>query len=450
MKRTRDDGAPAAPIPIRAEFIKRPCSAAIKSGVQQVALELIFRGVSYKPDRYIGERPELPGPLPKSLTSRTLALVAGNAYGVCEKSDGERAMMLLVATPTASAHGGPLVPPGAYLIDRTFDAAAIDGGVAYAAVMAAGGATLLEGELLLRGDDAGTGTGARAVFNMFDCIAAAGADVAARPLKERLEALRKTAREPYLSLERARAAAGEAAPPLYMIGKTILRSCDVKSVLDKISAPVHAVEDDEMGDVPAPLESVVGGAAATRTYRGDALRINGTDGLVFTPSDVSYRDLAKLGSAAPLPLLKWKFTEENTVDFRVNLDDLDRAAMGRVAVGGGGAAARPVPLFVSTGREERDVCELEITPKGAAAYAALAQRLHKDSLIIECAFVPARSAWVARRVRDKKTRANHIKTAWNTLEALVENISEAELVRVLGKGGGAGIAAGGGGAGAKT
>lgn len=115
------------------------------------------------------------------------------------------------------------------------------------------------------------------------------------------------------------------------------------------------------------------------------------------------------------------------------MSDLDKVASSGVVGGGGGGRRPAVLLYVSTGRSEQDVCALSLSPAQAQAYVAIADRLHVDSLIVECAFVPARGEWEIRRVRDKKTRANHIKTAWSTLEALAENISEADLIRALEK-----------------
>jgi hypothetical protein len=326
MKRARPEdaaagGAPAAaaaaPPPggarARAPFVRRAIAASVKSAVQALVLDIMFPGGA-PAGRYLGERPELPGPQPVSLNRRNLATVAAQAYGVCEKSDGERAMLLLVRLP-APVRGSAPVPAGAYLVDRTFDVVTFDGADAYAALAGGGGPTLLEGELLLRRTDMGTGTGALAVFNMFDCVAAAGADVAARPLKERLDALRKAGREPYLELERgATAAAGALLPPLYLIGKVIVSKSDVRGVLEKIT---HFGEDSATsgsggggvagagggaggGGAAAAAESVAlleselaaeGAPTCHRLYRGDKTRVNATDGLILTPSDASYRDL---------------------------------------------------------------------------------------------------------------------------------------------------------------
>lgn len=47
----------------------------------------------------LGARPELPGPMAVTLSRRTLRVVESSDYWVCEKSDGERAMLLMTARP---------------------------------------------------------------------------------------------------------------------------------------------------------------------------------------------------------------------------------------------------------------------------------------------------------------------------------------------------------------
>jgi hypothetical protein len=54
-----------------------------------------------------------------------------------------------------------------------------------------------------------------------------------------------------------------------------------------------------------------------------------------------------------------------------------------------------------------------------------------DSVIVEAGYDARTSAWAIRRVRDRKTRANHLTTAWSTLEVLAEQLGQAELVATL-------------------
>ena len=81
------------------------------------------------------------------------------------------------------------------------------------------------------------------------------------------------------------------------------------------------------------------------------------------------------GGAAALPIIKWKYLDECTVDFRLRLEDLDKALRGAAAPGA--AAARPpllrVPLQVAIGGggrdAERDVCACALTAAQAEGLA---------------------------------------------------------------------------------
>lgn len=372
-------------------------------------------------------------------------------YRVCEKSDGERAFLLLLSR---TARG---IPAGGYIIDRSFEVKSFDRGLEYAAEMAKEGPTLLDGELILRQDDAGTGTGAKAVFMMFDCITAGGRDIAALHLDGRLEAIRDSARGAFTKIDNACLAAGRPALPLYMLGKYMVDKKDAKAVLDKVneaaatgpgSSAGHAHHHAQPAGL-APLESDMGKdqhPATLRQYKHD-IRVNGTDGLIFTPSACSYRDL--FSKDLQFPLLKWKYSDEHTIDFRLMHEEVQtqlensgphasRAGAGAASASssssaaGGGATELQVPLHINLGgSNDRQLTAVAMTVPQAASYNALFSRLGKDSLIVECAYDTANSTWAIRRIRDKKTRANFITTAWSTLEAVAENLGADEIVRRL-------------------
>jgi hypothetical protein len=407
-----------------------------------LVLSLVFGPAPYDAHRFSGERAvELPGPQPVALSRFRLPLLASHDFGVCEKSDGERCMLLLVAPP----HAAPHPPPGAYLLDRSFAVRALDGGAEYGAALAkAGGPTLLDGELLQREDDMGSGTGARAVYMVFDCITARGADVAGKGLPERLQALSSAVREPFRVLDETPRAQGL---PLYLLGKTVVKKADVGGLLAKMAREGGA--------------GAGGGDKQHRIYR-DGKRVNATDGLIFTPANVSYRELLLGGAGAAVPIVKWKFLDEVTVDFKLKLADLERVAttgMARGRGGGGGgsgggggggggggssagsadapppAAPVRVPLYLVLGQSDLETSACLLSPAEAAALVSTADGAGRDDfLIAECAFEAHCSAWRIRRLRLDKNRANALRTGWSTLENLVENIGEAEVVRVCGGG----------------
>jgi hypothetical protein len=401
----------------------------------------------------LGERPELPGPLAVTLSHRTLRLVEAEEYMVCEKSDGERVMLLAVPAP----HGG--VPgPAAYLINRSFEVLTFDGAAAYAEILCgrsangAGGPTLLDGELIQRADDAGTGTGARAVYMVFDAITVHGGPVGRSPLDARLHAIGNAVRTPFKVADERLAQEGRPSLPLYLLGKYFMPKSAIGAVFACIHQPPPAAVaggghgGGGAGPLTAPLESELQGAASGgpssshgRVYRHD-IRVNGTDGVVLTPVRASYTDLFTSGrQSCRLPLLKWKFADENTVDFRLKRGDLEGGdAEGTSSASSGSSDGdRVLQLFLSTGRDKRGnehdvaVARCRTSHEAADAYLALLDRLGVDSLIVEASYDVEASTWRLRRVRDRKTRANHITTGWQTMEVAAEHITAGELVARL-------------------
>lgn len=456
MKRGRDTAAstslsvPTAPA-TREPFVKRPVAAEVAQSIRHLVIKLVFGEEHINTDRYFGKgQNELPGPLAVAVSRRHLPVLCTQGYMACEKSDGERAMLLLVGSAgTAGIPGRFSIPPGAYLIGRDFDAEAIVGGEQYAPLCcASGGLVLADGELIIRPDDAGSGTNACAVYMVFDCMRWGAEDVGRAPLDVRLQAIADKLRLPCRDEDDRRARAGNPGLPLLLLGKHFVPKARVGTIFACISErPPHlhqqhaaAAAGAAVGRLTAALETEAGGEAPHRLYR-QGTRVNGTDGIVFTPMSPSYRDLfrsAEPGCAAPL--LKWKFADEHTVDFRLNVHSLTQQQHGggkqRGGLGYGAPAAgvsRPIQLFLGVGGDRSDVAVARtlLPPDACDAYADLAASLGLDSIIVEAAYDQTISAWSIRRVRNRKTRPNHISTGWSTLEVLSEALTSTELVSVL-------------------
>jgi len=104
VKRGRDEMTSDAPS--RPPFTLHPVPPAITAAVRTLCLRLIFRDRPFNDRKYGGPRPELPGPLAVTLSRRTLReVVARQPYVVCEKSDGERQLLLAVARPVGCVDG---------------------------------------------------------------------------------------------------------------------------------------------------------------------------------------------------------------------------------------------------------------------------------------------------------------------------------------------------------
>jgi hypothetical protein len=232
MKRARDAASGPLVPTVREPFVKRPVAAEVVRSIQLLVIKLVFGEEHVNTDRYFGKgKDELPGPLAVPVSRRHLPLLRAVDYMACEKSDGERAMLLLVgAGGTVGIPGRFNIPPGGYLIGRDFNAESIEGGEVYASLCcggAAGGSILADGELILRPDDAGSGTAATAVFMAFDIIRAGRDDVGRSPLDARLRAIADKLRLPCRDEDDKRARAGAAGLPLLVLGKNFVPKAKV-------------------------------------------------------------------------------------------------------------------------------------------------------------------------------------------------------------------------------
>ena len=215
--------------------------------------------------RRIGDRDHerLPGPQPASLGRAQLETVRARPYAILEKSDGERCMLF------ASSEY-------AYLIDRKFTCRAIDHG-AYALTLADRGHTLLDGEMIV-------GRNGALIYLIYDCVQFNGAYVGNRDLPARLQGVHACV-DAF-----ARGAAGADAVPFELMCKTFL--------------PKHLVHQH--------LARISKLADGSYQYTDAAKNIcNQNDGLIFTPEDEPY-----FPSSNQL-LLKWKWPDLNSIDFKL-------------------------------------------------------------------------------------------------------------------------------------
>lgn len=339
-------------------------------------------------------------------------------------------MMLLIQQPIDG------IPAGTYLLDRSFTPQSIDRGLEYAAILASPrGPTLLEGELLLRSNDASTGTGAKAVYLMFDTISVAGVDYAGKPLSERLNAMYKHVRSPFSELDdklfnNALEVVGKGPDgsklddsrlglPLYLCRKVVFSSSQIRDVVSNITENHQA---STRNGLVAPVESEIVAETGELTHRfyRSGKHACGTDGLIFTPASLTYRQLLE-GPEAKVPLLKWKFLDENSVDFQIQQVDIEKALNSRMP-------SVEIPLYVANRGQQVCVTTIAMTQDEASAYLDLIDKLGLENLIVESVYNANESKWQIKKVRNQKTRPNAIRTAWGTLEAVMENVTLDELV----------------------
>lgn len=114
----------------------------------------------------------------------------------------------------------------------------------------------------------------------------------------------------------------------------------VKQILDSISEVGHE-------------KTLAGGLLKRRQYK-DQSRRNDNDGLVFTPENASYSNLiVDALTKTHRPLLKWKWKEHNTVDFRINEEDVHDGTHRNI----------PLPLYVGSSNNSLvKVAESSVSP----------------------------------------------------------------------------------------
>ena len=327
---------------------------------------------------------KLPGPLAIAVCGRTLAQVVANpqAYWVCEKSDGERAMLAAMAR-------------GVFMVNRSFVVSKLAGGeVLLPALLkpqhaaAAAAATVLDGELV---QDLST-TPPRDVFLVFDILCLDGVSFVKQPLLVRLRAIGELIRR-----VRGLGSAADACR-LALVPKEFQPACHITRIFNNI----HKARDGHHRYM----------------YKGKHVH-NANDGIIFTPGEQGYWT----------SLLKWKWAQHNTVDFKVDYAGIVGATL--VHGTGGAGAMTTVPLMTWTQASSHvAVAQLLLTK---AEFNVLSAAVSGAGFaIVECAYSRETSRWHLKCLRPDKSTANHVSVAFQTMEVLVENISAERLVRELG------------------
>eukprot|EP01138_Halocafeteria_seosinensis_P006611 gb/GECG01006759.1/.p1 GENE.gb/GECG01006759.1/~~gb/GECG01006759.1/.p1 ORF type:complete len:465 (+),score=62.68 gb/GECG01006759.1/:1-1395(+) len=357
--------------------------------------------------RFLGANPTLPGPLAITLSRDSIQkCLLQQEYWVCEKSDGERRILLILHTPPKNV----VCQRGVYLIDRGFGIQRLADSEVYPDRCCENGNTLLDGELLIKDKQAKSLELREALklandkfypeFLMFDAITYDGAAVGNLSLKERLDRIAQIR-------GKMKACAQEQRLPMRILGKYMLPLEKVEIIFDSI----------EKLDVEQGERTLSGGVLERRQYK-DQSRWNDNDGIVFTPGRASYTDLIVNATAKDkTPLLKWKWKEHNTVDFLVLQEDIKREDLAiPLSVGSGGGHTTTVSMAKI---DKQTRTKLDKTFK----------ELQRGSLIVECSYNPQQSTWEMVRIRDRRNTPNFVKVAFHTLEVLVEDVTAEEITR---------------------
>ncbi len=309
-----------------------------------------------------------PGPMPAAFSRRHFAMVQSNDYMVSEKSDGLRYMMLVNSS-------------GVYLFDRLFDFYLVSGCDVLTTLLASNEVTVLDGELVRHQKSK------RPMYLIFDAVVIDGSPVGNKKLTERLEAVRDKVIVPYrAAMDDGRL--DEATLPFTMLGKAFHKKAAIGQLFSQ------SIKRSEGGD---------------RIF-SDSRRCHKTDGIIFTPVNSSYRP------TTAAPILKWKFLDKQSVDLKLRFDQRHERWM-----------------LYCTGDRGSEI-ELRALDLSAADTAKISDdmrtnqhRTDDGGVVIELSYDVWGGRWHYQTIRADKQVGNNVRTVFDTLEVIAENVTEQEL-----------------------
>ncbi|KAI8057142.1 mRNA capping enzyme [Syncephalis plumigaleata] len=324
-----------------------------------------------------------PGSQPVSFVLESLEELKNENYFVCEKTDGQRCLMLLLSNGPNKGY--------TYLVDRKNTYRYVNN-IQFPILEDPSFATmhhdtLIDGELVLDVESNGRVT---LRFMAFDLLAIGGKnDVMEKPFTSRLGYLREHILKPYHAMLRARPHLAAAAP------------FEVKAKSIQLSYGLEKVLREEIPRLP-----------------------HKSDGLIFTSSVAGYMPGTCSKMQATLyHILKWKPPHENSMDLQIHL----------------------VPSNDPSNREQRPNIELWVWQTGTTHtfYATLGltdEEWHKyrgqlnEGRIVEVVYDPQHvppHKWKLLRFRDDKTTANHISVTEKIMKSIQDGVEEDKLLEAV-------------------
>ena len=324
-----------------------------------------------------------PGAQPVSFASRHLVDLQRQDYYVCEKSDGIRCLMYL----TGDELGNEIT----YLIDRKNDYYHVPGlhfPMSTEQEQEFHTGTLVDGELV--NDKQSNGT-TQLNYLVFDCLVLDGSSLMHRTLDKRLAYFRDKVYNPYKALYK-------------------------KYPQELEYLPFHV-----------EFKKMEFGYGIEMMFRSILPNLpHGNDGLIFTCRNTPYQ------SGTDQHILKWKFEEENSIDFRLFLEwpmiepDAEDLADGDT---------EPYPDYyqkptfhLAVHKDKNDDIlygTMSVDDDEWECMKALNEPL--DERIVEC-YLDKQQQWRFLRWRNDKHDANHITTANSVMESIQDSVSEEQLI----------------------
>lgn len=324
-----------------------------------------------------------PGAQPVSFTSRHLLELQKQDYYVCEKSDGIRCLMYLTNEREHEV---------IYLIDRKNDYYQVTDlhfPVSMERVQDFHSGTLVDGELV---NDKQADGSFKLNYLVFDCLMLDNSDLRHRTLDKRLAYFKDKVYGPYEALCEQYPQEMEFFP------------FEVKFKDFQIGYGIEMMFRIILPNLP-----------------------HGNDGLIFTCRNSPYQH------GTDQHILKWKFEEENSVDFRLFFEwPMIEADAEDIANGDTGPYPdyyqKPTFHLAAHGGNNEDCLYgiLTVEDEEWEEWKALQEPL--DERIVECT-LDKQKRWRRHRWRDDKHDANHIGVVHSVMESIEDGVSKERLIQ---------------------
>lgn len=329
-----------------------------------------------------------PGAQPVSFAARHKLELQKQDYYVCEKSDGIRCLMYMTSD-------GP--HEVIYLIDRKNDyyhVPRLHFPLSSEDEQEFHTGTLVDGELVNDAQPNGT---LQLKYLVFDCLTLDGNSLMHRTLDKRLAYFRDKVYNPYRSL--------------------------YKKYPEEIQYLPFIVDFKEM-KLGYGIEMMFREILPNLSH--------GNDGLIFTCRNTPYQ------FGTDPHILKWKSEDENSIDYRLNLEwPMIEPDSDDEEDGGDGS---PYPDYSALPKFHLSVYKGDgvDVPYGMMyvedhewdAMKSLGQPL--EDRIVEC-YLDDQNRWRFLRFRDDKKEANHISTVESVMESIHDKVSKDDLIRIAWK-----------------
>ncbi|KAJ3023144.1 UNVERIFIED_CONTAM: putative fatty-acid--CoA ligase FadD10 [Siphonaria sp. JEL0065] len=307
--------------------------------------------------------PRFPGAQPVSFNKSHLSLLEEENFFVSEKADGIRCLLITTKDPLTGQ-------PETFLVDRKNAYYKINLPLPKPEdINTFQNDTVLDGELVLDVDH-----GVEILwFLLFDCMILMGQSLIDKPFTKRLGRLKEFVVKPFQQLYRQDRRYRDSLPFRFDV-KPLQLSYHVGQVFEMIPKLKHK-----------------------------------NDGVIFTSSIAPYA----IGTCQKM--LKWKPSEENTVDFKLDGPDIE----GRYTIS-----------LWKGGKDGHLTRKLTLFPK---AKLTIANRWYYNppgyGKIIECRYDPNwPGQWRFSRFRDDKENANHETVYFSIMDSIRDNVEQSEIV----------------------